>query len=806
MHIAEFLTTVVHGEGNFCLATRAPSDAWREEWFTWPNELDRIVDLAQVAARTSNVYFSAHLFSEASSRKEFVLPSRTIQADLDNAEVATIPVVPTVLVTTSPGRHQGYWITDKAQPLDKLEALGRRIAYGVPDCDKTGWSAGHKVRLPGTYNLKYDKPHFIEVAGLALRALDLEVFNIFPESNVELSIALEDIAWVRETPERITVPAMELLAALKGKINPRAYTQYNKRSRDRSAALWLLTCEAFRAGCTRDQVYHLALNSANNKFEDRRFNALTDLRKDILRAERYIITKAVDLKALMMDLRHTKGDLVAARRKKMAELAINTMREAGEFVHTKGGGLWFLNRQSGRPVLIASHSEWLNTYLSTTFGFNYTEQEHKYVVQELITYTRSMPQSNDLQTLSYYDSYRGVLLLHTGGRDVLHISPTGVSTHPNGYGSIVFQWGILGETFSYDSTMQGASPWWVSFFEGCLDNIIGLEREESLALLRAWFLFLLFRHVATTRPLLALFGQPGSGKTTTAKMFYRLIYGHYKSLSGLNNAEDFDMDVASMPFVCFDNCDTWQPWLPDRLAQSAGNTVIGVRKLYTDMDVIYRERQALVAVTAHNPKFAREDITDRLLLFMFQRLPFFKSETEILERISLLRGNLWNGIIQDVSAVLRTPKPLPHEIPQFRIEDYARLGAWFSKAVDPAMLAAFQSGVTKIQSRQKAFNIEEDYTLVAAIRRWLDKRAAPALAGADAGFLPASTLWLQLSSFAPDPEAFKKQYRSAQILGRKLWVMQESLKTIINIETKDSASLGTRVWKLGVKDTDARGT
>lgn len=797
MQVAEFLRTVITTEqGHFCLAIRQP-DSWQESWFQWPQDIDKIVTMAQLAQEKADVYFSAHLFSEPQSKKQFVLPSRTIQADLDNADIASVPVMPTVLVETSPGRHQGYWVTDKPHTIASLETLGRKIAYGVPDCDKTGWTAGHKVRLPGTYNLKYAKPHLIEVSGIASRAINAEAFDIFPDTLIVLEDALEDISWAEQQPEKIEVPAAELLAALKGKINTRVYTQFNKRAKDRSAALWQLTCEAFRAGCNRDQVYHLALNSANNKFEERKYNGLIDLRKDILRAERYVSTRVIDLKAVIMDLRQVQGLTISARRSKMAAVVLNHMREHGEFVHCKGGTLWYLLRVTGRPIFVSAHSEWLTSYVSQTFGLNYTEQEHKYVVQELISFTRSLPTSDDLKSLSYFQLHDNTLMLHTGSKSVLHITRHSTALHPNGYASIVFQWGVLGESFTLEPDLSEGFKWWDELFAGCLTNVIGIDRDEALALLRSWLLFLLLRNAASTRPILALFGQQGSGKSTLAKIIYRLFYGRFKSISGLSNGEDFDMDVATMPFVAFDNCDTWQPWLPDRLAQSAGNTAITKRKLYTDMDIVTLDRQALVCVTAHDPKFAREDITDRLLLLMHHRLTHFKSETEILERVSSIRNELWTGIVRDVQRVLGTPKPPDNAVPQFRIEDFARLGYWFAVAESPRMASLFTSGLEKIQARQRSFNIESDYTLVATIKAFIEKRP-PERVGK---FYPASVYFLHLGTYAPDPESFKRQYKSPQVLGRKLWVMQESLKSLFDIECRDEQSIGTRVWRM-----DARGT
>jgi GTPase SAR1 family protein len=648
--------------------------------------------------------------------------------------------------------------------------------------------------VPNTINYKYPNPALIEIASLHLREIEAESFNVFPDVAAKLEDSQASISWVSETPEALDIGPQELLQSLKGKIQPKIFTQYNKAARDRSAALWALTCEGFRAGLTRDQVYFLAVNSANNKFDDRKYHAITDLRKDVLRAERFIITRQVDFKAVLMDMRQSKGDLLIERRNKMAQFVINIMREQGEFIHAKSGTLWFIRKDTGRPILITQYSEWLNSYLSSAFGLNTTEQEQRFVVHELINFVRSLPATADMQLLSYYDPVSSTLLLHTGGRDVLHVTQNGLEVHPNGYGSCIFQWISSSETWQPSGLTT--EPWYDIIFGESLNHVVGIEKDEALAVLRSWFLFMLFRNLPSTRPILALFGQPGSGKTSIAKRLYRLIYGRNKNVSGLVDAESFDMAVITNPFVCFDNLDTWERWLPDKLALSASVTDVERRKLYTDLDIISFKRQAMLCITAHNPKFTREDVTDRLLLIMFSRLPHFRSETEFLEIISRQRNAIWNDIIRDVQSVLKTPRPKPGDSPQFRIEDFSHYGLWFARSIGPAMEDSFKRAIAKIQGGQRSYNLEEDAQLVSAITKALKARKNPP------EFTDPTTLWNVLTPHAPDPELFRKTYRSAQFLARKLWVMQDSLKSVFDIEWQHNPVTNSRVWKIGVK-TDA---
>lgn len=794
MNTADFLQTVVTtSEGYFNLSTASLDDGWREYFYKWPEDLDEIIHAGQ--RQDVNVYFSAHLFSERSTKREYALPSRTLQADLDHANTLTIPLLPTVLVRTSPGRHQAFWISSETYLPSDLESVARRIAYGIPSCDLTGWTIGHRVRFPGTRNFKYASPQAIEISNVNLRELQPEQFNIFPEVAIQEAKGLLDLEWVKATPTVLDSGPQELLAGLKGKLPNNIVIQYNHPARDRSAALWGLMTECFKLGLDRDLVYHLATNSKNNKFEDRKYYGVVDLRKDILRAERAVIAKQRDMRAMVLDIRLAKNKDVSEKRKDIARLIINHMSENGQFIHARSGYLWYVRKDTGRPIAITAHSEWLNSFISTIFGLNATEQEQRFVVHELIAHTRSLPEDNDLQLLSWYDAYTKTLLLHTGGRDVLHITANSVTIEANGQGNAIFQWHSNHEPFRLDATPL-ERPWYEILFADSLNYTLGLEKDEAVAILRAWFIYLLFRNLPTIRPILAVLGQPGSGKTSVIKKIYRIVYGRNKSLSGITDQDEFDLTVASNPFVAFDNVDTWERWLPDKLALCASVSDIERRKLYTDHDVITMHRQAMVALTAHNPKFTREDVVDRLLLIFMRRLPDheFRDETEILESVSRVRNALWNNIVQDIQRVLLTPMPEPKEAPPFRIFDFSYYGLWFARANGLQTEVDFRRAITKIAGGQRSFNLEEDQILVNAIHNYVQKmKQAPK-------YQQITFLWTVLQSVSSDPDLFKRTYRNAVIMGKKLMVMQASLKTLFQVEFKHDTSLGARVWLIGPKE------
>jgi len=782
--VQTFLRTVITTpSGWFCLA-HSNGGHWQEEWFSWPEQLEEIATFA-AERPNENVFFTSHLFSQACSQKRYALPSRTIQADLDDADILTLPLVPTILVSSSPDRHQGYWILEDEPEIDVLEVLGRKLTYAIPKCDHSGWSIGHKLRIPETFNHKYlEGPQQVRIVGEGLKRYRIVEFEMLPEAP---GIAIVDVdnAWVDE-PHTFNVGPQELLESIKSEIPLRVYVQYNTPARDRSATLWALMCAAFRTGLGREAVFWLAKHSANNKFANLAYNGDRELAKDVLRAEQVVKNRATDIRSLILDARRLSG-LSAEKRQYIQQLVISAMCKAGEFVRTREDAVWYINRDQGRPIIVSQHSEYLQMLLDLQFGLNATEVEQSYVIAGLCAYAHSLPPTATVSSLCYYDVETNTILLHTGRKDVLRITTEGISTITNGAYGVVFPWNAVVEPFTPKATQI---DWASTMFDSCLNNVISSTKDEAKVLLRVWMLFLLFRSAAVSKPILALFGQPGAGKSTLFRRIYALLYGGRKSLGAVTIAEDFDHSVASDPLVVLDNVDSWERWLPDRLALAASSSDITKRKLYTDQDTVILKRQALVGITAHNPRFGREDVADRMLIIMFERLQFFLPEEDIIQGLLAQRDILWGAIVEDIQKVLACGTPSAAECPQFRVADFARLGFRIARAL--GIEEDFSAAIASVYRSQKTFSLDEEELLVTAIHNLIKHQKAST-------FLTTSAVWTELELCAPDAMAFTRMYHNAVQLGKKLWAMHASLKEIIDVEWKVGAD-GTRLWKFAVKE------
>lgn len=796
MNLREFLQTVVTGPeegGWFCLATSSPSTSWVEEWYQWPNDLNAIEQRVESVKSTRNVYFSSYLFEERSSLKENVLPTRTIQADLDEADPQQIGIPPTVLVQTSPGRHQAYWVlTDGPLDLDTHEVLSRKLTYAISRCDRSGWPLGRKVRVPGTLNFKYlDGPKPIETVSTTGKLRPSSDFELLPDVSRAVSEPYD--SGFLDSPPVLQTQPLELLTKYRDKIG-KSYVQYSHRQPDRSAALWGLTCALFRAGATREDAFWLAKHSANNKFSDLRHNGDRELAKDVLRAEQVVRSAQMDPRALIAQARRLGGP-VSERRQMMYEIVIQSLKERGDFIRTYGEYPYYIQRDVGRPVMVTRHSEYLSMLLDIQYGLNDVEVDSNYVRASICAYSQSLPQNGVAAALSYFDKDLNVMLIHTGRKDVMRITANSIERVSNGSYGVVFPWDNSCEPFAPAYTDD---DWGESMFgrvmpgvDG-LANIVGLDRDQAMAMLKVWMIFLLMREAASSKPILVTLGQPGGGKTMLFKKIYRVLYGKYRSISSVTTPDDFDHGVATDAFYALDNVDTWEKWLPDRVALSAAVSDIRKRKLYTDADIITVRRQALVGISAHNPKFGREDVADRMLIFTFQRLQYFHSDVDIVDTVYAKRNEIWGGIVRDIQRVLASPKPNSSEVPQFRIEDFAKLGFWIARAIGCA--DAFSSGILRAKTGQRNFTLEDDYVLVSAIRKYVEK-----VESAGEPHTPGQ-LWGQLALYSDDRQSFERMYRNSVALGKKLWSMNDALKEIFDLRWEVDSTRASRVWSFRLKE------
>jgi len=151
------------------LSLRRGPNEWEDLAYKWACDEIVVPD-----PQEGDVYFCPNLFMRPRRRKELVLPSCWLYADLDKvkpykAEHMVLGLCshghghrmnrdlePSIAWESSPGRYQALWHLDR--PLRPLEhsALNRKLSWAL-GADKGGWDITQVLRVPGTINHKYDE-------------------------------------------------------------------------------------------------------------------------------------------------------------------------------------------------------------------------------------------------------------------------------------------------------------------------------------------------------------------------------------------------------------------------------------------------------------------------------------------------------------------------------------------------------------------------------------------------------------------------------------------------------------------------
>lgn len=791
-----FLSTTITTESGWLQLLLTPEG--REEFYRWPEQKEQVLERIR-SREGGNIYFSPHLFSKPESFKSNALPSRTLVVDLDNADVSDLFLNPTFLVETSEGRHQGFWILKEEVSIEDFEILSKKLTYTIPNADHSGWPIGHKFRIPGTKNFKYDPAPTVQmvVSLSSEREFALsEIKQWVQDTDVSFADSGNaDDAWINNPPTEFPQDAREVIEKYRSKLSPKVFALFDEQSVPRYEALWALMNGLFRAGATRDEVFWICKFSANNKFaQDQHYNADRDLAKDVDRADKAHKSNQADISQLVQTAERAPGT-ANDRRRLVSKIVLTDMLRKGEFVYTDDGRYWYLHANAGRPIAVSRHSEQLDSLLDMVYGLNGSDGFQPYVVTHLSNYTIARGKRARSGVMSFYTGNE--LLLHSGKADVYRITPESVTRHHDGSFGVLFPWRApLEEMITLDELDPLPDDWAEWLFDGWFDNLLDFEPREAKVILRVWTLFLLFRDSAVSRPILTLLGQPGSGKSTLFRLLYVLFYGQHKSLSAVSTPDDFDFLVSSDPLVVFDNVDTWANWLPDRLALSASSSDLVKRKLYTDTDTITLKRQAILGITAHDPHFGRADVVDRMIILNLQRRDSFTPEGMLMERTHRARGRLWYAIVRDAQRVLATPDPKLEEIPEFRISDFARVGTRIAQAL--GIYPEFVAVINKLRATQVAFSLSSEDTLIDVIRRWLVLRKGP-----NTDFLTVGYLHEQ---FKMIDSSYEKVYKTSSVLSRKLWTMQTNLRSVFDVDYMYDGTRGIRSWKFQLKEGLTDGT
>lgn len=204
---------------------------------------------------------------------------------------------------------------------------------------------------------------------------------------------------------------------------------------------------------------------------------------------------------------------------------------------------------------------------------------------------------------------------------------------------------------------------------GTVDQLRGFLNLDD----KAWQMVISWL-VATLRPrgpypILALFAEQGSGKSTIGRLLREMIDPNAAPLRAEPN-DGRDLMIAANNSWClaYDNLSHVPPWLSDALCRLSTGGGFATRELYTDQDEIIFDSQRPLLLTSIEEVASRSDLLDRCLIVWLPAIPEDRrrSEAELFEAFRKVRPQILGALLDAVSVAL-------HRLPSIKLANLPRM-------------------------------------------------------------------------------------------------------------------------------------
>lgn len=481
------------------------------------------------------------------------------------------------------------------------------------------------------------------------------------------------------------------------------------------------------------------------------------------------------LKTQIEEIRKNRYVKAFQIKKDVSRIVLYDMRERGKFYRTPTDQYYWFSRDLKRLCEIGD--KFFEQLINARYGLNRTEAEYDYLIADLETEAGRRGEESEIYRFAHYDKNNHVLYIDRNDFQMYRLNGANIDLVPNGTDGVLFITDLQNEPFLIKDIGEEEylrpliiDP--TNFVQG---EHVNLTADEQKYLFQVWLYTLPFEELQPTKPIQVFIGPQGSGKTTRQRIVGQFLLGRHFNVQGVNDEDDFIATITHNYFAVFDNVDTYQKWLNDRLAQAATGQRIEKRELYTTNRLVRYYPRCFLSLNSREPKFKRPDVVDRLLLFRVQRLEKFASEARLLGKISKFRNELWSEMLIDLNQIVAALKADDEPfLSQHRMADWAELGWRIAKTQDAGDY--FIELLGRMDVEQSLFVLEDDPIFI-CLDIWL---ATPKNRGRE---VTASILYSDFQLIAEE-EGIPFTFKSARSFGMHLRSILSNLEEFFDIEAE----------------------
>lgn len=351
------------------------------------------------------------------------------------------------------------------------------------------------------------------------------------------------------------------------------------------------------------------------------------------------------------------------KKREIAARVLADLKTRGKLIRTPEGVLYFFDLQA-KALERVDQDEFL-AEIYERFGLNSTEAETRYVEREILMVARRRGTHVQVRRLAFWHEETQTLYVDASDGTMFVLNGKTITRVDNGSNEVLFVADRRASPIEPDFT---AAP---DCFNTLFTNLSlagedEASKDQTVALMKIWALSIFFLEALPVRPILALIGEQGSGKTTLGRRLGLALYGPSFQVGSFRSdpsgEDDFVAAITARRFVVFDNADAQIRWLPDYLARLATGADIEKRELYTTNNLISYPADCMLAITSRDPRWKRDDVVRRLLPVRMDTIQGSKRPEKRLQReIEERRGNIWGALLTIFNQVVAAMHTSPGE-------------------------------------------------------------------------------------------------------------------------------------------------
>ncbi len=291
----------------------------------------------------------------------------------------------------------------------------------------------------------------------------------------------------------------------------------------------------------------------------------------------------------------------------------------------------------------------------------------------------------------------------------------------------------------------------------------------------------------SAKPISAWIGEKGSGKTLTMRWIGKFLMGDNFEVTTLpENKKDFTTVAHNLPIFFIDNMDKSKDWVNDILASVATGAKIQERELYTNMGLKEGRLNSWLAINSRDPKFKRDDIVDRLLIFYVERLEENIDPKLLTKTIIKNQDVLWSEYMDDLNKIISVWK----KTDEGQIRSQHRIVSWvvFARIVTEALdldKKKIDSLIDSMLMEKALFSLSDD-PIVNALRKYRDECQEAKR------WQPASKIDEKLREKSNE---YDESYKSSHSLSKRLPHVHTELNSALGLEMKENRTKHRKEYK-----------